>query len=188
MRRNKGLLVLALLALLALTISATVGATASASGGSAVAAKKKCKKKKNHAASAKKKKCKKKKAAPVSLVRATLTWSGGADNTNYDLYIFDPSGSFGRAASNPIPSSAFSPNAVGPSGTETFTDLNFGQHRAFQFGVCYQDGGSNPVTYSIDYVTADGAHHTDSQTGEEGFDARYSGGTPALNTFTCPAP
>ncbi|MGA8217886.1 MAG: hypothetical protein WB771_04930 [Solirubrobacterales bacterium] len=205
MRQKKGILGLALLALLALTITATVGAAASASGGTAVVAKKKkkrCKKKKKkHSATSakkKKKKCKKKKqqqqqppqtpATPVSAVRATLTWTGGADNTDYDLYVFDPSGSFGRAASNPIPSSTFSPNAVGPTGNETFTDLDFGQHRAFAFGVCYQDGGSNPVTYSIDYVTADGAHHTDSQTGEEGFNARYSGGAPAMNTFTCPAP
>ena len=141
MRRNKGLLVLALLGLLTMMISVTVGATASASGGKAVAAKKKCKKKKNHAASAKKKKCKKK-AAPVSLVRATLTWSGGGDSTDYNLSVFDPSGSTGSVLSNPISSTTFSPNAKGSSGTETFTDLDFGKHRAFAFGVCHQDGGT----------------------------------------------
>ncbi len=191
MRRNKGLLVLALLALLTMMISVTVGATASASGGNAVAAKKKCKKKKNHAASAKKKKCKKKKAAPVSLVRATLTWSGGGDSTDYNLSVFDPSGSTGSVLSNPISSTAFSPNAKGSSGTETFTDLDFGKHRAFAFGVCHQDGGNDGSMYSIEYVSANGTHFTDSQAGTgDGFNARYSdsGGPPATNTFTCPAP
>ncbi len=78
MRSKKGLLGLALLAILALTISATIGSAASASGGgTAVAAKKKCKKK-HTAASAKKKRCKKRKNfPPVSVVRATLTWSNG---------------------------------------------------------------------------------------------------------------
>ena len=69
MRRNKGLVLLALVALAAFMITATVGGSASASGGHAVAAKKKCKKKK--ASSAKKKKCKKKKGG--------RRWSGDAD-------------------------------------------------------------------------------------------------------------
>ena len=61
MRRNKGLTGLALLAILALTLSVTVGTAATAAGGGAaeIAKKKKCKKKK--ASSSKKKKCKKKK-------------------------------------------------------------------------------------------------------------------------------
>ena len=189
MRMNKGLIGLALVAALALMV-ATVGATASASGGSAVAAKKKCKKKKAH--SAKKKKCKKKTTtAPISMVRATLTWSGGGDSTDYDLYVFDPSGGTGRAVSNPISNSSFSANAKGTPGTETFTDLNFGAHRAFAFGVCHQDGGNDGSTYSIDYVSASGVHFTDSQAGTgDGYNARYSdsGGAPANNTFTCPAP
>jgi hypothetical protein len=197
MRKNKGLLGLALLAILALTIGATVGATASASGGHAVAAKKKCKKKK-HAASAKKKKCKKKKngggggggTTNTPLVRATLTWSAGGDSTDYDLYVFDPSGATGRAGSDPISNSSFSANAKGTPGTETFTDLNFGAHRAFAFGVCHQDGGNDGSTYSIDYVSASGVHFTDTQAGTgDGYNARYSdgGGAPATNTFTCPA-
>lgn len=188
MRMNKGLIGLALVAMMALMV-ATVGASASASGGSAVAAKKKCKKKKAH--SAKKKKCKKKTTAPISIVRATLTWSGGGDSTDYDLYVFDPSGATGRAASNPISNSSFSPNAKGTPGTETFTDLNFGAHRAFGFGVCHQDGGNDGSSYSIDYVSASGVHFTDSQAGTgDGYNARYSdsGGAPANNTFTCPAP
>lgn len=192
MRTNKGLVGLALVAALALIV-ATVGATASAAGGSAVAAKKKCKKKKAY--SAKKKKCKKKKktttTAPISMVRATLTWSGGGDSTDYDLYVFDPSGGTGRAVSNPISNGSFSSNAKGSSGSETFTDLNFGAHRAFDFGVCHQDGGTDGSTYSIDYVSASGLHFTDSEAGtSDGYNARYSdsGGPPATNTFTCPAP
>jgi hypothetical protein len=193
MRMNKGLIGLALVAALALMV-ATVGATASASGGTAVAAKKKCKKKKKQAASAKKKKCKKKKGTttpPISMVRATLTWSGGGDNTDYDLYVFDPSGGTGRAISNPIPKTSFTPNAIGTSGTETFTDLDFGAHRAFGFGVCHQDGGNDGSSYSIEYVSASGVHFTDSQAGTgDGYNARYSdsGGAPTTNTFTCPAP
>ena len=176
---------------LAAFTTATIGASASAAGGNAVAAKKKCKKKK--ASSAKKKKCKKKKTttAPISMVRATLTWSGGGGNTDYDLYVFDPSGGTGRAVSNPISNSSFSPNAESSSGTETFTDLNFGAHRAFAFGVCHQDGGNDGSTYSIDYVSASGVHFTDSQAGtSDGYNARYSdsGGPPVTNTFTCPAP
>ena len=136
MRRNKGLLVLALLALLAMMISVTVGATASASGGNAVAAKKKCKKKKNHAASAKKKKCKKKKAAPVSLVRATLTWSGGADNTDYDLFVFDPSGSTGSAALESDPEQRLLAERDGSVGNRDVHRPQLRQHRPFQFGVC----------------------------------------------------
>src|SRR3954452_20029197 len=126
MRRNKGVIGLALIAALALMV-ATVGTSASASGGSAVAAKKKCKKKKQ-ADSAKKKKCKKKGTGtgtttpPISMLRATLTWTGGGDSTDYDLYVFDPSGATGRAVSNPIPKSSFSPNAKGTPGSETFTD------------------------------------------------------------------
>jgi hypothetical protein len=190
MRMNKGLIGLALVAALALMV-ATVGATASASGGTAVAAKKKCKKKK--ASSAKKKKCKKKGTTtpPISMVRATLTWSGGGDNTDYDLYVFDPSGGTGRAASNPIAKTSFTPNGKGSSGSEAFTDLDFGAHRAFGFGVCHQDGGNDGSSYSIEYVSASGVHFTDSQAGTgDGYNARYSdsGGAPANNTFTCPAP
>jgi hypothetical protein len=191
MRGNKGVIGLALIAALALMV-ATVGASASAPGGSAVAAKKKCKKKK--AQSAKKKKCKKKGAtAPlISMVRATLTWSDGGDSTNYDLYVFDPSGGTGRAVSNPISKSSFTPNATGSSGTETFTDLDFGAHRAFAFGVCHQDGGNDGSTYSIEYVSANGTHFTDSQAGTGSpYAAKYSdgGGPPQVpDAFTCLAP
>ena len=193
MRGSKGILGLVLLLAIALVASVPAGSAAGTSGDTAVAAKKKCKKKKPQAA--KKKKCKKKKktttTAPISMVRATLTWSGGGDSTDYDLYVFDPSGGTGRAVSNPISNSSFSSNATGSSGSETFTDLNFGAHRAFDFGVCHQDGGNDGSTYSIDYVSASGVHFTDSQAGTgDGYNARYSdsGGAPANNTFTCPAP
>jgi hypothetical protein len=191
MRGNKGVVGLALVTALALAF--TVGTGASASGELAhTAGLKGCLQKANKIQDpVKRKKAKKKcrkKFATAPLVRATLSWSGGAGNTDYDLYVF-LNGTTARAASNPIPNTSFSANAKGQSGTESFTDLVYSKAgaRDFQFGVCYQDGGSNPVTYHIDYVTADGVHHTDSQTGEEGFNARYSGGAPALNTFTCPA-
>jgi hypothetical protein len=200
MRQKKGILGLALLALLAFTITATVGATASASGGHAVAAKKKCKKKKHAASAKKKKKCKKKGGSGTTtppatgspLVRATLTWSAGGDSTDYDLYAFDGATS-ARAASNPIANTSFSGNVTGSTGTETFTDLIFMNPgaRNFQFGVCKQGGGNDGSTYNIDYVTADGAHHTDTQSGHgDGYAAKYSGGAPiAPNGFTpCPAP
>src|SRR4051812_24283856 len=139
MRRNKGLVLLALIALAAFTITATVGGSASASSGHAVAAKKKCKKKKNHAASAKKKRCKKRKnSPPVSVVRATLTWSnGGASDVDMDLFVFDTSGRQAGNGSDAIPASDLSPDVTGPAGSETFTDLNAKQNRAFSFGVCY---------------------------------------------------
>jgi hypothetical protein len=190
--RNKGLVLLALVALAAFTITATIGGSASASGGNAVAAKKKCKKKKVH--SAKKKKCKKKGGTPakISMVRATLTWSGGGSNTDYDLYSFDSSGGVGSVRSNTNTGISFSPNAKGASGTETFTDLDFGARRTYAYGVCKQDGGNDGSSYTIDYVTSDGVHHTDTQSGHgDGYAAKYSGPPPptAPNGFApCPAP
>ena len=166
MRRNKGLLVLALLALLTMMISVTVGTTASASGGNAVAAKKKCKKKKNHAASAKKKKCKKKQAS-TTVVRATLTWSnGGSSDVDMDLFAFDANGNRAGNGSDTIPMSTLSPDVTGPQGTETFTDQAFNLKRPLSFGVCYIVGGSVHTDYTITYVTADGATHTDTKAGD----------------------
>jgi hypothetical protein len=191
MRRNKGLCVLALLALLALTISATVGATASASGGSAVAAKKKCKKKKVHFA--KKKKCKKKTggAGNTSLVRATLTWSnGGANDVDMDLFVFDANGNRAGNGSDTIPLSTLSPDVTGPAGTETFTDQAFNQKRPLSFGVCYTVGGSVHTDFTITYVTADGVTHTDTKAGDtspgSSFHYDYPGGAP-IPTGYCPA-
>jgi hypothetical protein len=130
---------------------------------------------------------------PAPLVRATLTWSGGGDSTDYDLYAFLGTTS-ARAASNPIPNTSFSSNAIGASGTETFTDLIYVNPgaRNFDFGVCKQGGGNDGSTYSIDYVTADGMHHTDTQTGHgDNYAAKYSDSAPpnAPNGFSpCKVP
>jgi hypothetical protein len=207
-----GILAAALLLATAVT-AVSIGAAADASGGNAVAAKKKKKKKKCPAGTHKVvkvkikngKKRKKIKCVPNApttttttttggspLVRATLTWSGGGDSTDYDLYIFDANGVLGRASSNPLPNTSFSPAGPGTSGTETFTDLIFSvPGRTFKFGVCHSAGGSDGTSYSIDYVTSDGVHHTDTHSGgSSGFNGVYTGspGDPVTNTFTCPAP
>src|SRR3954447_3571316 len=126
MRGTKGILGLAVIAALALAIT-TSGAAAGASGGNAVVAKKKCKKHKKQADSAKKKKCKKKKTVgPVSIVRATLSWTPeDTDEFDFDLHVFDASGNRAGNGSDTIPSSTLSPDLLGPTGTETFTDLDF---------------------------------------------------------------
>lgn len=198
-RGNKGLFVLTLSTALALTASVTVGSVASADPLARTAGLKKCLKKakkiENPVKRKKaKKKCRKKfppAPAPAPLLRATLTWSGGGGSTDYDLYVFDSTGTQARAGSNPIPSTSFSAAGPGSSGTESFTDLIYTNPggRNFQFGVCHQEGGSDGSSYSIEYVTADGVHHTDARSGgSDGFNARYSGGAPVFNTFTCPAP
>jgi hypothetical protein len=197
MRRKKGLVLLALVALGAFMISATVGGSASASGGNAVVAKKKCKKK-NHASSAKKKRCKKrKKVPPVSVVRATLVWSnGGSDQVNMDLFVFDTSGRQAGNGSDAIPASDLSPDVEGPAGTETFTDLNAKQNRPFSFGVCYTNAESTHTDYTITYVTSDGVTHTETRAGD-GSDpthppslggpahVNYPGGAPIPDNY-CP--
>jgi hypothetical protein len=195
MRSNKGLLGLALLAIAALAITATVGATASASGGTAVAAKKKCKKHKKQADSAKKKKCKKKKGpASTPLVRATLIWSnGGADDIDMDLFVFDSSGHQAGNGSDTIPLSSISPDLTGRAGSETFTDQAFNQKRPLSFGVCYMVGGSVDVDFTITYVTADGVTHTDTHAGPddphphlgEKAHLNYPGGAPIPDNY-CP--
>ena len=208
--KKKGLF--ALMALLSIAlVGATIGASASASGGGAVAAKKK-KKKKCPAGTHKVVKIKKKngkkikkiKCVPNSttgtgttgspLVRATLTWSSGGANTEYDLYAFlGTTTASVRSPAGTIPQTAFSPRVQGSSGTETFTDLTFSvPGRSFDFGVCKQDGGNDGSSYTIDYVTADGVHHTDTQANHgDGYAAKYSGPPPpnAPNGFApCPAP
>ena len=184
---------LALLATLALVLSVTVGTAATAAGGSAaeIAKKKKCKKKK--AGSSKKKKCKKKKKKggdkPAPLVRATLTWDTNAD---FDLWVFDSAGNKARAAANTIANTTFSANDTDGNGPETFTDQIFKKPgRAFSFGVCFQDGGSNPTNFTLDYVTADGVHHTGTNgvdpLGSDGAHREFNGGAPIPATY-CRAP
>jgi hypothetical protein len=178
---HRAVAALASLAILALGTSVLVGPAAGTSGGgTAEAAKKKCKKKK--AGAAKKKKCKKKKkkqgAKPAPLVRATLTWDTEA--TDFDLWVFDSNGNRGRAAANPIPNTAFSANDTAGLGPETFTDLIYVKPgRNFSFGVCFEDGGSDPTVFTLDYVTADGVHHIESDRidSDAGF-RTYNGGAP----------
>jgi hypothetical protein len=203
-RGNRGLAVLALLATLALAIS-VVGATASASGGGVATASslksclKKAKKKKTHAKRKKAKKRCKKKYAPggggsaQSLVRATLTWDatgGGGGPIDLDLWVFDSNGDKARAAANTVPNSSFSSNDIDAPGKETFTDQAYTNPggRNFSFGVCYQDGGSLQTDYNLDYVTADGTHHTVSgHYGSDGISTSYDGGAPIPANY-CKAP
>ena len=186
MRGNKGILWLALIAALAIGTT-TVVASAGASSGGAVAAKKKCKKKKVSSA---KKKCKKKQTPPgttnTPLVRATLTWqNGGASDVDMDLFAFDANGNRAGNGSDTIPLSTLSPDVTGPQGTETFTDQAFNQKRALSFGVCYTVGGSVHTEFTITYVTADGATHTDSQNPGSSFHYDYPGGAPVPSGY-CP--
>ena len=182
MRRNKGVTGLALLAILALMMSVTVGTAATASGGGAaeIAKKKKCKKKK--ASSSKKKKCKKKKkkgAKPAPQVRATITWANAdAPDADLDLFAFDASGGVARPGSTTIPNTTTSADVTGQNGTETFTDLAPKPLRAFSFGVCYQVGGSAHAPFTITYITADGQSHTESRDPGSSFHYDFPGGAP----------
>ncbi len=203
MRQKKGPALLVLLALVAFTITATVGGAASAASGNAVAAKKKkkkkCKKgfvkKKVKAKKGKKKfKCVKKKGvANTPLVRATLTWSnGGAPDVDMDLFVFDASGQQAGNGSDAIPLSTLSPDQTGPAGTETFTDLAFNQKRPLSFGVCYTVSGSVHTDYTITYVTADGASHTETRADDgtppslgSSAHVNYPGGAPIPDNY-CP--
>ncbi len=184
MRGRRGGFRLAVAAAL-LVMAAGVTATAAASSPIAVKAKT-CR---VHGVPVHKKSCKK----PVSLVRATLTWSGGDFGTDFDLYVFGSRGTSTTSTpnGNGITKSRITKSEdLGPSGTETFTDQLWRKPgaRRFRFGVCHQEGPI-PVTYTISYVTTDGRHHTDSQTGGEGFNAVYgnNGGAPVLGTMECPA-
>jgi hypothetical protein len=205
---QRGLAGLALLATLALATGVVAGSAASASGDpvARTAGLKKClKKAKKIQDPVKRKKAKKKcrkkfptaptaPAAPTALVRATLNWDanppGGGSNIDLDLWVFDSNGNKARAAANTIPNSSFSPNDVDNPGTETFTDLAYTKigARNFSFGVCYQDGGSQHTIYNLDYVTADGVHHTASQEyGSDGAFSTFDGGAPIPTSF-CKAP
>jgi hypothetical protein len=185
MRGNKGILAIAIVAALAMAIT-TAAATAGTSSGTAVAAKKKCKKKKQ-ADSAKKKKCKKKRAAtPAPLVRATLQWTeAGSDDADLDLFVFDANGLRNGNGNLAIPITSMSPDVHGPSGTETFTDLDFNTRRVFSFGVCYQVGGSVHAPFTITYVTADGVTHTANEDPGSSFHYDYPGGAPIPSGY-CP--
>ncbi len=186
-RRNKGLFVPALLAVVGLTASVTVGSVASADPLATTAGLKKCLKKakkiENPVKRKKaKKKCRKKFApapAPAPLVRATLTWNGSdSPDPDLDLFVFDANGNRAGNGSNTIPSSSLSPDVVGPAGTETFTDNAPTPLRTFSFGVCYQVGGSAHTPFTITYLTADGQSHTESRDPGSSFHYDFPGGAP----------
>ena len=169
MRAKKGLVGLALLALVAFMITAMLGGAASASDPVAhTAGLKKClRKAKKIQDPVKRKKAKRRcrqKFGAVSVVRAKLVWSnGGASDVDMDLFVFDSSGHVAGKGTDAIPSSTLSPDVQGPSGTETFTDLNGNSHRPFSFGVCYTVGGSVHTDYTITYVTSDGVTHSETR-------------------------
>ena len=187
MKRN-GVLTLALLAVLALAFTATIGSAASASGGGAVVAKKKCKKKNHSASSAKRKRCKQRKnVPPVSVVRATLTWTGaGATDADLDLFVFDSNGRRAGNGSDAIPASVLSPDVQGTDGMETFTDLNANSHRPFSYGVCYTVGGSVHAPFTITFVTSDGASHTESRDPGSSFHYDFPADGVAIPSGYCP--
>ena len=172
MRRKKGILGLAVVAALALAIT-TAAATAGAASGGAVVAKK-----------CKKKKCKKKKKKTV---RATLSWTGaGSDDADLDLFVFDSSGRRAGNGSDAIPASKLSPDLQGPSGQETFTDLNAKRHRPFSFGVCYQVGGSVHAPFTITFVTSNGQHHTESRDPGSSFHYDFPADGVPIGSGYCP--
>jgi hypothetical protein len=161
--RRRGILVLAMCALLALVVEATA-ATAGSDDPTAAVAKKKCKKgKKSAVAAKKKKKCKSKKKQSVAVtvpvtppspttptgptVRATLTWEAGAAGADgaadLDLYAWTTDGASSETsvqdASSLIPSTSFSADAEDGPGPETFTDHLAPSTRNFSFGICGDD-------------------------------------------------
>jgi hypothetical protein len=181
MRGKKGLLASAIVAALALTI-VTAGASASASPGAA-AAKKRCKHRR--AAMAKRRCTRKRKRqaeAPQSpVVRATLSWSNfGTSGVDVDLYAFDSSGGRAGNGSNTIPLSSHSGDVAGSAGSETFTDDLFTPQAArdMSFGVCYLADFPGAMSFTLTYVTADGAVHGDSQTFTVSGHFDYPGGAP----------
>jgi hypothetical protein len=161
---------LALVALLGLTVAVGAGgAVASSNGDVAVAAKKKCKKGKKSAVAAKKKKCKKKKTTPpatTATTRATLTWNDASD---LNLVAWAPGGQFGSILSNPIPSTQFSANDTNGFGPETFTDLTT-PNRQFSYGVCAGSGVSDSTVATVNYRRANGTTNTFSSTAGSSLD------------------
>ena len=204
MQRSRKLTGLALLGALALLVG-VIASPVSASGGAVAhtSSLKKClKKAKNKPTKHKRKKARRKchkkyepaTTKPTPTVRATLTWDanppGGGTNIDLDLWVFDSNGNKARAAADTIPNSSFSANDLTAPGIETFTDNIFTNPggRAFSYGVCYQDGGSQHTIFKLDYVTADGAHHNASQEfGSDGASASFNGGAPIPSNF-CKAP
>jgi hypothetical protein len=168
-------ILLALVALLGMTVAAGSGNAAASGPGHAVMAKKKCKKKHKRSAGTakKKKKCKKVHhvvlPAPGPLVRGTLSWSA---NNEVDLHAFDASGNQAGWDYNVNPPDGSLvnniPNArhngdVGPGGPmETFTDDLFvvggPANREFSYVAClYQGPGVDDYTATFTAVSQSGA-------------------------------
>lgn len=181
LNRNKGLALLAILALaLSVTVAAPIG-SASGGAGAETAKKKGCKKKaKKGADSAKKKKgCKKKKKKQAPLVRATITWANAdAPDADLDLFVFDASGKVAAKGASTIPNSTISADVVGLNGSETFTDNAPKPLRPLSFAVCYQVGGSAHAPFTINYTTADGVPHTETRDPGSSFHYDFPGGPP----------
>jgi hypothetical protein len=169
----------ALIALVALTVSLGAGA-ASAGPGHAVTSKKKCKKAKKGAVSAKKKKCKHKRATVVTppattpalpsgpTTRASITW----DTTDQvDMHVYDSSGHHAfYGAAGGIPGAIERDQPEGSLGVpETFADLRSPSTRTFTVYIClyqYDPGGSGsgPVHVTADITDPGGGHRTITRT------------------------
>ena len=182
---KRGLIGLAILAILATTISVSASTTASASGG-AVATKKECKKPHSATKRCRKKKRRKADAPDLPVVRATLTWGNlGTSGVDVDLYAFDSNGNQAGNGSNTIPLSSLSGDVTGSSGSETLTDSLFTPQAArdLSFGVCYLTDVPTPMNFTITYVTADGVIHGDSRSPSFSSEFDYPGGAPIPSNF-----
>jgi hypothetical protein len=166
----------ALIALVALTVSLGAGAASAGPGHAVAAKKKKCKKKgKKSAAAAKKKKCKKKKhAIPVTptppstptgpstgeTVRASVTWEGDAE---VDLHVYDALGNhdYYNDEDSTIPQAEDEDQST-DGGPETFTDFQLPSTRTFTFYVCLYNYNDDPTSGDVDVTTdvtdPDGGH------------------------------
>jgi hypothetical protein len=163
----------ALIALVALTVSLGTGA-ASAGPGHAVTAKKKCKKAKKGAVSAKKKKCKRHKTVvppattppvtqpAVPTTRASITWD---TSDEVDMHVFDAAGNhafYDDSFGIPDADEEDQSTAGGP---ETFVDNLSPSTRTFTVYLClysYENGmqTSGPVHVTADITDPGGAHRS----------------------------
>jgi hypothetical protein len=190
---------LALVALLGLTIVAGTASVDASASTRATVAKKKCKKH-QHSARAAKKKCKKVQVhhfvLPAPLVRATLSWSV---NDEVDLHAFDAGGHHAGWVQPPDPGSLVQgiPNAhhsgdVGPGGPfESFTDDIFvfggASNREFSYVAClYGEPDPDPYGATFTGVTASGQSSSLPLTGPGEFTLTVPGGPTIPAFFTCP--
>jgi hypothetical protein len=160
----------AIIALVALTVSLGTGA-ASAGPGHAVTAKKKCKKAKKGAVSSKKK-CKKHKTvvippattppAPPSppTTRASITWD---TDDEVDMHVFDEAGNHAYYDDSFGIPNADEEDQSTAGGPETFVDKLSPSTRTFTIYVClysYGDSGSGDVHVTADITDPSGSHRS----------------------------